>query len=365
MGLFFMELYKILRRRMLWGGLAAILILMGLWFGMTVLDTNTVVDGVRYTGTEAIRKDREIVQQWEGALTMEKLYDIIETYGYAVNEGTEQYSPRTGNWVSRFATDLLTDYNRREDHSAAALLSDEELENLTWRLDTYKPYFSYLDEVDFFYEMIWTVNILLLFLIMIGFAPIFTEEYQCKTAPVLLTTVYGKKETLLAKLLAALTVAEGMYLLANGILYFVFFAVYGTDGLKADAMLVNVGGLKYWNCSVRQVYLISFFWGAAGFAVMMVTTLLFSAACRHSFAALAQAALFLVGGYVMRSVLLSYLPFRIVRRIILTLSDYNPLILLLVPDKGFLSVGWRIVLLAAGIAGSIFVMQKKWNSCEG
>lgn len=130
MRLFQMELFKILRRHMFWGGLAAILILMGLWLGVTVSNTDTVVDGVRYTGTEAIKKDREIARQWEGMLTMEKLYDIVDAYGLAVDEGPEPYSPRTGNWVSRFATDLLTDYNRREDRFAVAILSDEDLENL-------------------------------------------------------------------------------------------------------------------------------------------------------------------------------------------------------------------------------------------
>lgn len=364
MGIFLTEIYKILRRRMLWGGLAAILILMGLWLGVTVSETDTVVDGVRYTGLAAIKKDREIARQWEGTLTMDKLYAIIDTYGLAVDEGAEPYSSRTGNWVNRFATDLLTDYKRREDSATITLLPEEELENLTWRLDTYEPYFCYMDEVEFLREMSWALNILLLLLLAVVFSPVFTEEYQSKTASILLTTVNGKKETLLAKLLAALAVAEGIYLLENAFLYSAFFALYGMDGLGAGAVLVGTG-LKYWNCSVRQVYLVSFFWGAAGFAVMTVTALLFSAACRQAFAALAGAALFLVGGYVMRSVLLSYLPFRIARQIILTVSDYNPLILLLAPDMGFLDPNWRIILLIAGITGSIVVMQKKWKSYEG
>lgn len=227
MGIFRVELYKILRRRMLWGGLAAILILMGLWLGMTVSDTDTVVDGVRYTGTEAIRKDREIARQWEGVLTMDELYAIIDTYGLAEDESAEPYAPRTGNWVSRFATDLLTDYRRKEAGEPVSFLEKEELENLAWRLETYTPHFCYMDQVDFLYEMNWTANLLLLLLLTVTLSPVFTEEYQRGTACVLLTTAGGKGRTMRSKLLAALAVAEGAYLLVNGAQYFAFFPFMG------------------------------------------------------------------------------------------------------------------------------------------
>lgn len=365
MELFRMEAYKILRRRLLWIGLIMIVILSWLWLGVTVSETDTVVGGVRYTGVEAIRKDREIARQWEGTLTIEKLYDMTDAYGLAVNEGPQRSSLRGGNWVSRFATEQLTDYNRRDDPETAEFLSGEELENRIWRLETYEPYFCYMAEADLLMEMSWFLSILVLIWIAVCLAPVYTEEYQCKTAAILLTTIYGKRETLRAKLFAAVLTAEGMYVLVNGILYLSFFAVYGTDGLRAGACLLGMGKLSYWSCSVWQIYLYSLFFGAAGAMVMAVTTLLCSAVCRQTFTALTGALLFLAGGYFIVDVALKVAPPRAIRQLILILGDYNPLTLLAAVDRGFLTMWERLVLLTAGIVCSVYLTGKKWKRCEG
>lgn len=365
MELLWMELYKILRRRMLWIGLALIVILGWLWLGVTVSETDTVVDGVRYTGLEAVRKDREIARQWEGTLTLEKLYDMIDAYGLAVNEGPQQGAARGGNWVSRYATEQLTDYKQRGNSETAEFWSGEELENLRWKLETYKPWFCYIAEADFLTEMGWFLNILLLFLTAVCLAPVYTEEYQCGTAPILLTTVYGKRETLRAKLFAAVLAAEGMYVVVDGILFLSFLAVYGTDGLRAGAALLGVGNFSYWSCPVWQIYVFSLFLGASGVAVMAVTTLLFSAACRQTFAALAGALLFLAGGYFLVTVVMNLVPFWTIKRLILILGDYNPIVLLLAADRGPGNLRRQFVLVAVGIVCSVCMTGKKWQRCEG
>lgn len=367
MGLFRTELYKILRRRFLWGWLGVLAVFFSLWFwGTMVGEENTVVDGVRYTGLEAIARDREIAAQWRGTLTMEKLYDMLNTYGMAVNEGADWETPRTGNWVSRYATDMMTDFLQREDHSAAAFLTEDALLGLADKLEQYQPYFCYMENQDFFLEMNCTVNLVLMLLIILVLSSTFTEEYQCRTAALLLTCAKGKTEILRAKLAAALVFAEGLYILADSLLLAAFLAVYGTDGLCAGASLISwVGVRSYQSLAFWQVYLIGFLWGMLGIFLMTVTALLFSAGSRRTFLALAGTLAFFASGYLIPRVLSLILPFRILRLLCRIWWDYHPFGLMMAISGGsLLSSRWRLALVTAGILGSLYGMQKKWKRYE-
>lgn len=366
MGLVRTELYKILRRRLWWGCLAAVSVVLTVWLTGWVVQTDTVVDGVRYTGLEAIKKDREIARQWEGTLTMEKLYGIIDTYGLAVNEGADWETPRTGNWVSRYATDVLTDFLHREDHSRAEFLDEEALSRLEDSLETYKPYFCYMDQADFLYESLMTVNVAVVLLIALGLAAVFTEEYQQKTAPVLLTCVKGKKDLIRAKLLASFLFAEGLFLLADGIVFGGFLLIYGTDSMAAGASLISwFARGRYAGCSVWQAFLASFCWGFSGILVMTVTVLLISAASRNSVWALGGALAFFGGGYCVRA-LMQIFPLFIMRMLLRVYAEYCPANLITKAASGSILRSWQqLLLIAAGILVSLFFMQKKWKQYEG
>lgn len=369
MSLFRMELYKILRRRPWWGCLAAAALVLGVWLTGWVVNTDTVIDGVRYTGLEAIRKDREVAQQWEGTLTMEKLYEIIDTYGLAVNEGADWESPRSGNWVSRYATDLVTDFSMgRDDHTTAAFLGAGEpsMIALRERLAQYEPHFCYMDQVDFLCEALMGVNVIVVLLVILGLAPVFTEEYQQKTASVLLTCAKGKEEVLRAKLFASLAFAEGLFVLADGIILGGLLLIYGTDGMFAGASLISWFDFgRYAGCIVWQVFLINFFWGFLGMAVMAVTALLISSASWYGVWALGGALAFFVSGYCTRA-LMQIFPFFVMRLLLWIYGEYCPSTLLTKTASGSIWNAWQsLALIAAGILASLFVMQKKWKQYEG
>lgn len=368
MDLFRMELYKILHRRFLWGCLGVLIVFAGLWFwGVMVGEKETVVDGVRYTGLEAIAKDREIAEEWQGTLTIGKLYDIIDTYGMAVNEGADWEAPRTGNWVSRYATDMLTDFLQREDHSTAAFLTQEELSGLAYKLEQFRPYFTYMENQDFFLEMNSTLNLVLVLIMILVLSSAFTEEYQYKTAALFLTCEKGKKEILRAKLAAALVFAEGLYILADSLLLAAFLSIYGTDGLGAGVSLIGwVSVRRYQELAFWQVYLIGFLWGMLGVFLMTVAVLLFSAGSRRTFLALAGSLVFFASGYFVPRVLSQIMPFLILRLLCRIWGDCNPFGLLTAVSGGsVLPVLWRLVLVAAGTLASLYMMQKKWKGYEG
>lgn len=368
MDLFRMELYKILRRRFLWGSLGVLIVFAGLWFWNAMVgEKDTVADGVRYTGLEAIAKDREIAEEWQGTLTIGKLYDIIDTYGMAVNEGADWETPRTGNWVSRYATDMLTDFLRREDHSTADFLSEEELSRLADRLEQFRPGFTYMENLGFFLEMNETVNLVLVLIMILVLSSAFTEEYQYQTAALLLTCEKGKKELLRAKLAAAVGVAEGLYILVNFLLLAAFLFVYGTDGLGAGASLIDwVSVRRYQELAFWQVYLIGFLWGMLGVFGMTVAVLLFSAKSSRTFLAFAGSLVFFASGYFVPRVLSQILPFLILRLPCRIWGDCNPLGLLTAVSGGsVLPTPLRLALVAAGIIAGLYVMGKKWKRYEG
>lgn len=366
MGLFWTELYKILRRRSIWFALAFVFLLMGLWCGVTVTETNTVVDGVRYRGLEAIQKDREIARQWEGTLSLERLQEIIDVYGLAVNEGADWETPRSGNWVSRYATDVLTDFLSREDHRTAEYYGEEELAGMKGRLETFAPYFCYMDNMDLFYECNTMLNLFLLLIAALGLAPVFSEEYREKTASVLLTCAGGRGETWRAKLFAALAFSLGLYVLADGLLLAAYVAVYGADGLFAGAALISwVQAPGYMGMAVWQAYLANFLWGLLGVCLLVVTALLLSAGCRQTFLALGGILLFQAGAFLL-TMLSRILPIPGLRLLCWILRDYNPVVLMTAVTGSSVLHPWqRLCLLAVGMGASLYGMQKKWNRYEG
>lgn len=364
MSLFWLEFQKIWSRKIVWLslGMAGAFCCFWIW-GATLGEADTVVEGVRYKGLEAIQKNREIARQWEGPLTVEKLFDIIDTYGLAVNEEPDKYSPRTGNWVSRYATDLLTDYRMKDeeaDHSQVQYVKEEK-EWIERNLESGNTFFCYMENLDYFYEMTFTVEFLVLIIIVLALAPVFSEEYQNRTAPVFLTCMKGHEKIVKAKVTASLVFAEGLYILTTAILCLYFFTIYGTDGLYAGGALsqwtVGYGNLCFW-----QIYLINFLWGLLGIFMMAALTLFFSARCRHTFAALAGGLACLAGGPVLRNVFSVMMPFGLLRLLCQIFGMFSPFYLTSVVAQGSGLFGWvRLPYCLAIIAACLIASKKDWK----
>ena len=75
MRLYKMELYKLCHKKSFLAGLLFVLLL-GLFFFLQDLQGEyCVVNGVEYTGLEAVRMNRRITEEFEGVLTDEKVAD--------------------------------------------------------------------------------------------------------------------------------------------------------------------------------------------------------------------------------------------------------------------------------------------------
>ena len=108
MRLYKMELYKLLYRKIFRISMPAVLgILFAYFLLICVGEERSTINGSLYTGFEAIRRDREITEEFRGILTDEKAGRIIEEYGFP-SQVIENYGGfRDENYLNGFVTEYL------------------------------------------------------------------------------------------------------------------------------------------------------------------------------------------------------------------------------------------------------------------
>ena len=77
-----MELYKICSKKLFLFSVLASLAIFLLYFWSHVIGAESTINGVKYTGYQAVKMDREITEAFQGALTDEKVAQIVEKYGF-------------------------------------------------------------------------------------------------------------------------------------------------------------------------------------------------------------------------------------------------------------------------------------------
>lgn len=362
MNLFWEEWRKILKKGIVWIFTAGLFAFLGIYIFSDLHAAHITCDGRHYWGWEAVQKDREIAKEWEGTLTMEKLYRILDTYGAAVMEQDEAGWTRSGNWASRYATNRLTDYMQGGN---GVLRKEEELEWFADKLEKYKPSFTYLNGFDsVLMEGGLMGNIGVLLIIIIALAPVFAEEYSLNTASLLFTGVHGRKKDVKAKILAAMVFAGLLFLLVNGFLFLLFFVLYGGEGLNAGSCLsMNIEWDSAFTCG--EVWLHNLGWGLLGVLMMAAVTLFFSAICKSSFPALIWPLVFLAAGYALAKAV-SFMPYHILSVLCIVLGKWGPLCLTMNDRLGVLDweMPWQLLYVPGVTALFAFLGQHFYKRHE-
>lgn len=111
MRLYKMELYKICSKKLFICSAIAALTIIILYAGIFVVGAETTINGVKYTGLEAVKMDRKITEEWKGVLTDEKVAQIVERYGFpsGVSENYNYFLDRNflNNFVMRVSKNML------------------------------------------------------------------------------------------------------------------------------------------------------------------------------------------------------------------------------------------------------------------
>lgn len=278
------EVCKILSRRLIWIGLFVLAAFLTLRLVTEQGHYSASIDGNTYFGQEALEKDKQLAAQYAGILTEETVHRIYENFGFAYYN---EQNILTGNFCSRFITEKMTDFNQTEGNDPDSI---HFLEGDSWKQYT-EPYLDGSVWFDYAYgwndlkEMVPFMAAGLFVLFIIGLSPVFSEEYSCKTADILLTTSRGKKSCIFLKMLAALSVTGVLYVLSAGYLWILYLATFGTQGLDASSVLIGIPAGGFTPDSIGGFFIYAFVLGLASLVLLCCMTLAVSALNRNAFAA--------------------------------------------------------------------------------
>lgn len=288
MALYRMELYKICHRKLCTLGLLACMgWLLFAFFVQWPSSEQSVVNGVKYKGFSAIQKDREITREYAGRLTDQKVLQIVEQYGLPGLVVRDYGEWQDQNYLNRFVTDYLSDgyLNGWEEgeykipeHTIPIRESELGLRELAEAAgDPDSIPFGYMKGWEVF---VWVWQFGLLFFsswIVIMVTPVFAEERQVRMKEILLTTEYGRRKDILARLGAVFTVAGTAYAGMLLLVVAVIGCTYGFSGGEIMAGLATgipyypaqTGGLLLW-----PVWQLAGLYVCVGFISVLATTAL-------------------------------------------------------------------------------------------
>lgn len=271
MRLYKMELYKLCHKKFFYTGTVFIIAFVLLYFFQTLHTAVSTVDGIVYRGYAAVKTDRRITEEFHGPLTGETVQRIVDRYGLPdpdTDNATFQNSSDS-NFLNRFAMTYGTD-------NTSAVQTGNDI----W-LDYYDGWSMFTSM--YFMEMI-MVSVLLLCML----TPVFSIEILTRTKPLLFTTQNGPEKDTRAKIAAAFTITIGLWSAITALSLLLTGAVYGWEGLRCPAFLVEFYGAPGYAYGFYLI--ISLLLSLLGVLELCAIALAFSAYCRSPFHAAALTA---------------------------------------------------------------------------
>ena len=128
-----------------------------------------------------------------------------------------------------------------------------------------------------------TVFLLIALVVCIIISPVFAYEYQTGADAVVLSSKYGRRETVWAKLIAGFTVTSRIYFIAVLVSLISVLAVFGVQGWNCDFQILST--TAYYGLKIWQVVFVGIVINYVVVLSVMAFTMLLSAACKTPFAA--------------------------------------------------------------------------------
>ena len=285
MRLYKMELYKIYHNRAFIKSciVALVIWLVYFWF-VEVGEGISTVEGEYYQGYEAVQMNRRITEEFEGEITDEKLEEMVERYGFPSVVIRNYPGFRDANYITSFVTDYFTDgymYGWEDGEYKAPTklypMADTEAGKREEHI-----MFYYSEGWKALIGMLQVGMILVSIIIIIGVSGLFSEESQLKVLPIIFTTQKGKKEDILAKLLAAFTMVSSLYFVMAVFSVALSKLVFGLDGAECSYWLV-MGQYAWLKMSVKSAVILAMEMGLLGLLSLCALAVCISAHCRNSF----------------------------------------------------------------------------------
>ncbi|MBD5444159.1 MAG: ABC transporter permease [Lachnospiraceae bacterium] len=293
MRLYKMELYKLCCRKSFIIGAVCTMGRLLLFFLIKVADECTYVDGIRYEGFQAVQVNRQIIKEYQGVLTDEKVRSIVEKYGFPgkVDENTGY---REGNYLNEFVEFYLSDgycYNWDDYKLATRVypIADTDLGEAV-RLTGKDIVLGYTNGWSAFSDVLQVALLIGGILVLIGISPVFANERQTKMLQLLFTSKDGLKKNICAKIAAALTVGFCVWFGIVVIDLLLCGMVYGFGGLKCLAGIIRIGGLNTYvpitMLSIGSYITVMLLRTLLGFMLLCAVTLCISAYFKSTFSSI-------------------------------------------------------------------------------
>ena len=244
MRLYKMELYKLCHRKIFIVGVICVVGILLFFFRMKVSEESATVEGITYSGYEAVRVNRQITEEFRGILTDEKVDKIVEKYGFPQEIEERSFIFIDTNFLNWFITFYLSDgyANGRDDYKIATRtypIADTDL-GAVRELTGKEVVLEYSNGLNTFVD-VWDLGMILgSIVILFTISIVFSNESQTKMLQLLFTTQEGRKKDIFAKIAAAFTIAVSVWL---GILLLdlaLCGIVYGWGGLDSFAGMTTI-----------------------------------------------------------------------------------------------------------------------------
>jgi len=245
MKLYRMELYKLCHRKIVIISAFFMFVIQMLFCAMKVSEEWTCVDGVLYNGYEAIEKNRQITEEFQGVLTDEKVNAIVEKYGFPQEVAQNYGNYRDGNCLNVFVAEHLSDgffhgWNEGEYRIATRTypIADTEL-GAARELTGQEIVLEYTNGCSVFVDMLNGGTVFSSILILFMASVLFAGERQTKMIPLLFTSKEGRKKDIYMKIAAVFTVTVCIWSVMVLFCFILCGAIYGFYGLDAGKKLVG------------------------------------------------------------------------------------------------------------------------------
>lgn len=240
MRLYRIELYKLFHKRIFITGMLAAIGLMMLYFWFVEVESEiSVVEGHAYSGYEAVQINRKITEEFKGAITNEKINQIIERYGLPMKLEENMPGWRDGNYLNDFITRYFTNgsWERRTLPTETYTLEKTELGKIYAEIGA-SPCLVYTTGWKTFVDMLQFGLVLGSVLVICGISVVFAEEDQTKMLPLIFTTEEGRNRDISAKILASFTLTFLILIVIVLIDLILCGIVYGLDGYGSVSGMV-------------------------------------------------------------------------------------------------------------------------------
>lgn len=300
-----------------------------------IISENTYykVGGARISGTEAIQANKASQAIPEGKLTKQKLLKAFHQYQTVMNNPSG-FKGGTNDLKDEVYVTELEPYENvlsllrrnyspmgRYDYYILSSVSDEmidqfykvrhakiqEIVNMNYSYGNYsqteKEFILNKDSkinTPFVYDYtngwsdilqrgFFTAFLLIGLAVCVIIAPIFANEYQTGADAVVLSTRFGRKQIIHAKILAGFLVSSGIFFFATALFMIINFAAYGIQGWNASFQVLSF--TSFYNLTIFQVFLCGLLLNYLIVMAVMSITMLLSSVCKTSFSAVIISAL--------------------------------------------------------------------------